>query len=46
MTIGRLRAADAEKDARVWHSNTVHDGQSVPREHELCDKEIIKLHFN
>lgn len=37
--------AEHLKNARAWHSNSVHDGQSVPREHELCDKEIIELHF-
>jgi ribosome-interacting GTPase 1 len=37
--------AEHLRSARAWHSDTVHDGQSVPREHELCDKEIIELHF-
>ncbi len=37
--------AESLKSARAWHSATVHDGQSVPRDHELTDKEIIELHF-
>jgi len=37
--------AEMLKSARAWHSATVHDGQSVPRDHELTDKEIIELHF-
>lgn len=37
--------AEHLKSARAWHSPTVHDGQSVPRDHELTDKEIIELHF-
>jgi ribosome-interacting GTPase 1 len=37
--------AEQLKSARAWHSAIVHDGQSVPREHILSDKEIIELHF-
>ncbi|MBM4104430.1 MAG: TGS domain-containing protein [Planctomycetes bacterium] len=37
--------AEHLKSARAWHSSSVHDGQSVPREHVLTDKEIIELHF-
>ena len=37
--------AEMLKSARAWHSATVHDGQSVPRDHELTDKEIVELHF-
>ena len=37
--------ADKLKTARAWNSPNIHDGQSVPREHILSDKEIIELHF-
>ncbi|MCE5187506.1 MAG: 50S ribosome-binding GTPase [Planctomycetaceae bacterium] len=37
--------ADKLKSARSWHAPGVHDGQNVPREHILSDKEIIELHF-
>ena len=37
--------ADKLKSARAWNSPTIHDGQNVPREHVLSDKEIIELHF-
>jgi len=37
--------ADTLKTARAWNSPNVHDGQNVPREHVLSDKEIIELHF-
>jgi ribosome-interacting GTPase 1 len=37
--------ADKLKTARAWNSPHVHDGQNVPREHILSDKEIIELHF-
>ena len=37
--------ADKLKTARAWNSPSIHDGQSVPREHILSDKEIIELHF-
>ena len=33
------------KTARAWNSPNIHDGQNVPREHILSDKEIIELHF-
>ncbi|MBL7214053.1 MAG: 50S ribosome-binding GTPase [Phycisphaerae bacterium] len=37
--------ADKLKTARAWNSPKIHDGQNVPREHILSDKEIIELHF-
>lgn len=37
--------ADKLKTARAWNSPNIHDGQNVPREHVLSDKEIIELHF-
>lgn len=37
--------ADKLKSARSWNAPGVHDGQNVPREHILTDKEIIELHF-
>ena len=37
--------ADKLKAARAWNSPNIHDGQNVPREHILSDKEIIELHF-
>jgi len=33
------------KFARAWNSPTAHDGQHIPRDHVLHDKEIIELHF-
>ncbi len=38
--------ADKLKIARSWHAPGIHDGQSVPREHVLTDKEIVELHFS
>jgi len=38
--------ADKLKTARAWNSPNAYDGQNVPREHILSDKEIIELHFN
>ena len=38
--------ADKLKTARAWNSPNIHDGQNVPREHILSDKEIIELHFS
>lgn len=38
--------AEKLKTARAWNSPSVHDGQNVPREHVLSDKEIIELHFS
>ncbi len=38
--------ADKLKTARAWNSPKIHDGQNVPREHVLSDKEIIELHFS
>jgi ribosome-interacting GTPase 1 len=37
--------ADKLKTARAWNSPNAYDGQNVPREHILNDKEIIELHF-
>ncbi len=37
--------ADKLKTARVWNSPVCHDGQNIPREHILNDKEIVELHF-
>ena len=37
--------AEKLKSARAWNSPKIHDGQNVPREHILSDKEIIELHF-
>jgi len=37
--------AEKLKTARAWNSPNIHDGQNVPREHILSDKEIIELHF-
>lgn len=37
--------ADKLKTARAWNSPSAYDGQNVPREHVLSDKEIIELHF-
>ena len=37
--------AESLKSARAWHAPGIHDGQNVPREHVLVDKEIIELHF-
>ncbi len=33
------------KSARVWNSPGCHDGQNIPRDHKIADKEIIELHF-
>lgn len=38
--------ADKLKTAKAWNSPNVYDGQNVPREHVLSDKEIIELHFS
>jgi hypothetical protein len=37
--------ADKLKTARVWNSPVCHDGQNIPREHVVNDKEVIELHF-
>ena len=37
--------ADKLKTAKAWNSPNAYDGQNVPREHMLSDKEIIELHF-
>jgi len=37
--------ADKLKTAKAWNSPNAYDGQNVPREHVLADKEIIELHF-
>ncbi|MCD6393583.1 MAG: 50S ribosome-binding GTPase [Planctomycetes bacterium] len=38
--------AEKLKTARAWGAEGVHDGQNVPRDHVLADKEIIELHFS
>lgn len=38
--------AETLKSARAWNAPGLHDGQNVPRDHILSDKEIIELHFN
>jgi ribosome-interacting GTPase 1 len=37
--------AEKLRTARCWGSG-VHNGQNVHRTHELCDKDIIELHFS
>ena len=37
--------AESLKSARAWNAPGVHDGQNVPRDHVLTDKEVIELHF-
>ncbi len=37
--------AESLKTARAWNAPGIHDGQNVPRDHVLTDKEIIELHF-
>jgi ribosome-interacting GTPase 1 len=37
--------ADHLKTARAWGAPNIHDGQNVPRDHVLSDREIIELHF-
>lgn len=37
--------AEKLKTARAWNAPGIHDGQNVPREHVLSDREIIELHF-
>lgn len=37
--------ADKLKTAKAWNCPNAYDGQNVPREHILNDKEIIELHF-
>lgn len=37
--------AEKLKTARAWNAPNIHDGQNVPRDHVLTDKEIIELHF-
>lgn len=38
--------ADKLKSARAWGAQSIHDGQNVPRDHILSDKEVIELHFS
>jgi hypothetical protein len=40
----RRDLAEKLKSARCWGSS-VHNGQNVQRNHILCDKDIIELHF-
>lgn len=44
-TLVHRELAEKLKTARAWNSPNVHDGQNIPREHALSDKEIIELHF-
>jgi len=44
-TLVHRELAEKLKTARAWNSPNAHDGQNVPREHVLSDKEIIELHF-
>lgn len=37
--------AEKLKSSRIWNSPDYHDGQNVPGDHKLNDKEIIELHF-
>jgi len=37
--------AEKLKFARIWGTG-VHDGQNVQKNHPLCDKDIIELHFS
>lgn len=37
--------AESLKSARAWGAPGIHDGQNVPRDHILTDKEIVELHF-
>jgi ribosome-interacting GTPase 1 len=45
-TLIHRELADKLKSARAWNSPNIHDGQNIPREHILSDKEIIELHFS
>ena len=36
--------AEKLKFAKVW-GDSVHDGQSVGREHHLCDRDLVELHW-
>jgi len=44
-TLIHRELADKLKTARAWNSPNAYDGQNVPCEHILSDKEIIELHF-
>lgn len=44
-TLVHRELAEKLQTARAWNSPDIHDGQKVPREHVLSDKEIIELHF-
>lgn len=37
--------ADKLKTARAWNAPGIHDGQNVPRDHVLSDREVVELHF-
>ena len=41
-----LKLAEKLKSARAWGAQSIHDGQNVPRDHVLSDKEVIELHFS
>ncbi len=43
-TLIHRELAEKLKSARAWGAG-VHPGQNVPRDHILCDKDIIELHF-
>lgn len=38
--------AEKLKTARAWGAEGIRDGQNIPRDHVLGDKEIIELHFS
>lgn len=38
--------AEKFKTARAWNAPGIHDGQNVPRDHVLSDREIVELHFS
>ena len=44
-TLIHRQLAESLKSARAWNAAGIHDGQNVPRDHILTDKEIVELHF-
>ena len=44
-TLIHRQLAESLKSARAWNAVGIHDGQNVPRDHILTDKEIVELHF-